>query len=254
MPNWVYQKLIVLCPNQRSDTSEEQEFIRGLLTNGSFDFNNIVPAPAELAIESSIYNYPCTRLYATRMIANGCGSLRNFMDHLKVVADYFETTPSALLIPADEEETFIEQNNLNDDIAAHIEFGKLCFNNIVKYGFMTMIDFHYAMWGTKWNANETFTERNEIYYQTPDRPAMEVIDALAEQYPEYIFTLWYIGEDVESSMSGKNVWEDGRQVEQEFFEPGSDSAYEVAFALGVESRENYEYDIRLGYYRTGLDF
>lgn len=257
MPNWVHQKLIVLSPTNPS-TLVEEEFIRTkLLTEqGDFDFNKIVPAPAELAIESSVWNVPCIRLYATRMIANGFDSHEEsaeFMKHLKVVADYFDRSPASLLIPAGEEETFIEQNNLNDDIAAHIDFGKICFNNIVKYGFMTMIDFNCAMWGTKWNAHETFTDRNEVYYQTADRAAIEVIDALAEQYPEFIFTLYYIGEDVERSSCGKYLWRDGRLVEQEFYEAGSNSAYEVAFDLGVECREDYDFDSR-GYHRRELDF
>lgn len=261
MPNWVYQKLIVNSVPASPldlDTHVEEEFIRTkLLTeHGYVDLNKIVAIPDDLMIGSSVWNVPCLRLYATRKVANGFDSheeTEQFFKELNVVANYFSQSPASLLIPADEEEAFIEANELNDDIAAHIEFGKECFNNIVKYGYMTMTDFTTEMWGTKWNAHETFTNHNEVLFSTADRAAIEAIDTLAEQYPEFVFTLYYIGENVEASSCGKYIWQHGRRVEQEFYEAGSNSAYEVAFDLGVECREDYYFDSR-GYHRRELDF
>jgi hypothetical protein len=192
------------------------------------------------------------------MVANGFDSheeTEEFFKQLNVVANYLSQSPASILIPADSEETFIVQNNLYDDIAAHIEFGKQCFNNIVKYGYMTSIDFTTEMWGCKWNACETWTHENEVIYQTPDRPAIEAIEALAEQYPEYYCELLYVGEDVErTDCCGKYAWQHGRRIEQVIYRAGTDEAYEVAFDLGVECREDYDYDSRRGYHRRELDF
>lgn len=254
MPNWVTQKLTV---DGSEIYFEASDFIRNLLTPaGEIDFNKIVPVPDELQIESSIMNVPCLRLYASRMVANGFASheeTEEFFKQLQVVANYFSRSSASLLVPADEDEAFIEVNALNDDIAAHIEFGKQCFNNIVKYGYMTWIDFTCSMWGTKWNGQQTFSDSNYVEYQTPDRPAIEFVDALAEQYPEYDFELLYVGEDVERSCCGKYTWSNGRRTGEVFYEAGSDEAYEVAFDLGTELREDYEHDSR-GYHHRELEF
>lgn len=260
MPNWVTQKLIVNAvpagPLDLNTYTEERAFIANHMTDGEFDFNKIIPLPADLQIESSVYNKPCLRLYVSRMIANGFDSPEEtdqFMKQLQVVAHYFSQSPASLLISPADEESFIEQNELNDDIALHIEFGERCFKNIVKYGYMCSINFTTEMWGTKWNASETWTHDNEVIYQTPDRPAIEAIGTLAEQYPEFTFILYYIGEDVERCDCGKYIWQHGRRLGQEIYRAGSNEAYEVAFDLGVECREDYDFDSR-GYHRRELDF
>lgn len=192
------------------------------------DFNKIIPMPKSLYIESgsqterglTVYNE-----FVTSYIFNGL--LPN---------------PNLLEIPEKSEQSFL--NTRKDIQPDDFALGKKAFQNQIKYGAPTWVEWRIANWGTKWPAYDTIkTQDNAIIFQTALSRAMPVISKLAEMYPEISFEFRWADEALGSN-AGIAEFKGGELVHDEFYEACSREAYELAADLwGLDlGGEGYVFD------------
>lgn len=249
MPNWCTQRLKIEMLGER-DTSREAEIIRSLFNDdgegneGDFDFNKIIPMPEELDnTESSSRVIPGLQYYVNTKIREtpaGEPIDPNFRSKINIVRDslMFRNEP---LIMSDQRFEELTISLGPSSLHGYFTIGEQCFNCLIKYGHTNWYNWRIANWGVKWNAANTYHNLDEgaVYFDTPWGPATQVIDELAEQYPECRIILDFAEEQV-SEFAGHYVWENGERVVEDNYESDSRECYEMAFELGVADRDNYE--------------
>lgn len=231
MPNHVMNRLHL---------SGDQERINKLLESvkgedSVLDFNRIIPMPETLNIE--------------------CGSrtdrgLKAYKDFVYIYTFAGTEEKDLLSIPKEKEEIFLkERPDIQRD---EWELGRTAFQNEQKYGAPTWYQWAKNAWGTKWSAyNAEIAEDNTIIFNTAWSRAMSVIRKLAENFPDIKFEYCWADEDLGVN-TGMAEFENGEIMHDEFFEPQSKEAYELAAELwGLdlaeegfifdEKKQNYEY-------------
>lgn len=108
-----------------------------------------------------------------------------------------------------------------------------------KYGYCSWYDWSIANWGTKWNSyNGKLVEPNIIRFQTAWSFPIPVMRELSKKYPNLTFDCTYADEDTGAN-AGKFVFVDGCETCRTPPD-GSREAYDIAFEVCPEERENYE--------------
>lgn len=89
------------------------------------------------------------------------------------------------------------------------EFGNLCLNNVLKYGYVSWYDWSCDNWGTKWDALESKgkPEEGELTFFTAWTEPKKVIEKLLEKHPKQKIEWQYEGEGQE--FKGK-IYSDGK--------------------------------------------
>ena len=231
MPNHIMNQLHLSGEQQRID--ELLESVKG--EESLLDFNRVIPMPESLNIE--------------------CGSrtdrgLKAYKDFVYVYT-FAETEKKDLLnIPKEKEDAFLRARQ--DIRRDEWELGKTAFQNEQKYGVPTWLEWARQSWGTKWSAyNAEIVEDNTIMFNTAWSRAMPVIQKLAENFPDIKFEYCWADEDLGVN-TGMAEFENGEIIHDEFFEPQSKEAYELAAELwGLdlaeegfvfdEEKQTYEY-------------
>lgn len=206
--------------------SGEQKRIDDLLKSvkgedSVLDFNKIIPMPESLNIE--------------------CGSrtdrgLKAYKDFVYVYTFAGTEQKGLLNIPKEKEAAFLR---VRQDIRRdEWELGRTAFQNEQKYGAPTWYQWAVAAWGTKWSAyNAEIVEDNTIMFNTAWSRAMPVIQKLAENFPDIKFEYCWADEDLGVN-TGTAEFENGEIIHDEFFEPQSKEAYELAAELwGLDLEE-----------------
>lgn len=212
MPNHVRNRLII-----KADTTKVKE-ITDFLTgepdeDGSpyyIDFNQIVPMPAALHVESG------SRGEIGETILNKKGCLGQTYSEIKERFD--------ALKPEEQEE--------------YLKIGRQYISNRKKYGHTTWYGWAIENWGTKWNAyNQQKRADNEIWFDTAWSCVVRLIAKVAEKFPEAVFDYTWADEDTGANCG--QVIIKNKDALAFIPERGSKEAYELAFEMRPEIREEY---------------
>lgn len=125
-----------------------------------------------------------------------------------------------------------------DMLKEEIESGVRYWNNIKSYGFKTWYDWSVENWGTKWNAYSCEKVSPNIYdFETAWSGVPDLIELLSKKNPDVRILYKYSDEDTGSNC-GIGEYLNGR-IEFNQFESQSKEAYELAFELRPDRKENY---------------
>jgi hypothetical protein len=187
------------------------------------DFDKVVPMPPTLHVEVHSGIESAVE-YALRLIEKDDDTpegIRSLINSMK--AANAKKSKSALEFNDDEWEIFIT-----------------CLNNVRKYGHMYWYSWAIENWGTKWNACSC--EKNsdtEFYFETAWSPVPNLIQMMAAQFPLVGINYEWSDEDTGSNCGYAN-YSNGEAVEVVEYENGSNEAYEMAFKLRPDRKENYK--------------
>lgn len=174
------------------------------------DFNKIIPMPESLSIES--------------------GSLGNAgLSHLYGISTFLGAIEDA--------KRFSKMSLENQQKA--IEIGKKYKSNLDLYGYKTWYDWACDKWGTKWNASECESISDNIFcFTTAWSGVVELIRLLSANFIGEI-NYKYSDEDTGSN-TGEFKFQQGNITSFHKPENGSKEAYDLAFELRPENKENYK--------------
>ncbi len=179
------------------------------------DFNKIIPMPESLDIE------------AGSRTEKGLKAYRDFIS--VYTFDGARNKPDLLNIPEESEKAFLRQRN--DVRTDEFQVGKTAFQNQIKYGAPTWYEWRVKNWGTKWSAyNAEISEDNTLIFNTAWTRALPIVQKLAENFTDLKFEYSWADEDLGVNV-GKADFENGEIVSDEFYEPNSKEAYELAAEL-----------------------
>ena len=217
MPNYITNRLHLSGEQSRID--ELLESIKG--EESIIDFNRIIPMPESLNIE------------AGSRTNNG---LKAYKDFIKVYTMDGTLEKDLLNIPKESEESFLKmRSDIDHDTW---ELGRTAFQNEQKYGAKDWYDWRVDIWGSNWEAWDTFlSEDNTVEFYTAWSRVMPIVQKLAENYPDIKFEYSWADEDLGCNV-GRAEFENGQVVHDEFLDSHSKEAFELAFELwGYEDIE-----------------
>jgi hypothetical protein len=108
-------------------------------------------------------------------------------------------------------------------------------------GYVYWYDWNIAHWGTKWNAYQTPDARDTedtIFFQTAWSCPVPIIERLAKIFTDVEIYLDYADEDTGAN-TGRIICRDGRAYISRP-ENQSNEAYELAFELNPDRKQNYQ--------------
>jgi hypothetical protein len=224
MPNYIKNKLEFI--------GEHAEQIKAFLLTKheknseaeieAIDFNNIMPMPEELNIES--------------------GSLGSTaLNALFEMDDTDRSSPLLAIFTRESKEDYLRLMELKptERIEA-IKLGIQYYKNIKDHGYATWYQWCSAKWGTKWNAMEPrYLNSNTIAFSTAWSGVIDLILILSKKFTNTLFNYSYADED-----SGYNCQKlkikDGVILESFKPEGGSKEAMDLYFELWPERKEDYK--------------
>ena len=185
---------------------------------GIIDFNQIIPMPPSLNIESGSRSTRGLQLYKEycelQEAIAGMGSLLGISP---------ETSKAAVLLRKYEE--------VQEEDPELWELGKQCYENLRDYGAATWYEWATRTWGTKWNAfGQERLNESTIQFQTAWSGIPTLIGTLSAQYPELRFTYAYADEDFGNNI-GEFEFENGEAVYSYCPDNGSPDAFKLARQL-----------------------
>ena len=77
--------------------------------------------------------------------------------------------------------------------------------NIAECGYANWYDWRCQHWDTKWNANETFFNDNQIEFETAWSTPVSIMVELSDKFPEAEFIIKYADEDIGSNCGEYHV-------------------------------------------------
>lgn len=177
------------------------------------DFEKIIPMPEELRITSS------TRGEIALYLLFGHSEKFDFLS-----------------IPEKQERMKqMDDTTIMEEIETAIRY----FNNIKKYGFKTWYDWSIKNWGTKWNAYSCNKISENIFqFETAWSGVPELIEKISKEFPEVAIMYKYSDEDTGSNC-GIGEFKNG-EISFRELENRSKEAYELAFELRPDYKENYK--------------
>lgn len=189
MPNYVRNELTIM--GLKEDIQKCLDYCKS--EDRTFDFNKIVPMPAELDIADSSINNSAILCYLLTL--NHEEDIFKARNVLKTVPDLFYGTLDEAVMNAN----FPKFENLNEQ-KEYVELGEKLVDNCSKYGCTTWYDWCCNNWGTKWNALESSIDLNEndclVCFDTAWSAPVPIISTLSEKFPDLIFNLKYADEDI----------------------------------------------------------
>lgn len=209
MPNHITNVLIV----HGSSEQAKNVFAYMKTESSEFDFNQIVPMPKELNIESSSDG----RVGMEYLLYKSNDGFERYVD------------------------TYERVEKIQDERKNQIiELGKKYLSNLAKYGYTNWYDWCRVNWGTKWNAYDI--EKRDDYtieFNTAWSGVTKLIRQLSLKFPEVEFGYIYADEDV-SYNTGRGTIKNG-VMEMSYPEGGSNEAFEIYFATHEWARDYYEF-------------
>lgn len=179
MPNWVFNNIYIT-----SDTPEEIESIVEFVNGETcFDFNKIIPRPAELDVESGGNKGKSTIFYLSKHI--------DMLDDADFVSKLKRNIPF---------ESWRKQDVINkgggtkDEDGNLYKAGEQYVNNIINHGYATWYEWSINNWGTKWNACDptVTTQKHEVNFSfdTAWSYPEPIIVALSKKFPNAVFEIY----------------------------------------------------------------
>lgn len=155
MPNHVTNKVEITSTNAK----EALEFMQG--SDRKFDFNNVIPMPQTLNIESGSLT-DAALVYA---LTNGLKLELTSEQVEKYFEDaYFFTKSEIAKNNLADARRFIEDNSSTSEKL--MQLGQQITSNVDQYGHKTWYQWAIPNWGTKWNAYEVNVEDNIVSFDT----------------------------------------------------------------------------------------
>lgn len=188
MPNWV--SIVVNFEGEQKNIDNIFNLIKSVDKDGDiieFDFNRLIPRPAELEIYSS---------------GKGTQGLAYLFKHAEN-SDEEEIIAKAY----SSEIRFgnIRTTNVSDDIDEEaINLGKQYLSNYKKYGYCTWYNWSIENWGTKWNACDVSVGKKSIYLNTAWSFPTPIFEKLIEICHEnnVVMSGYFCDEDYMSNNKG----------------------------------------------------
>ncbi len=198
-----------------------------------FDFNKLIPMPAELEMEEGSTTEENIIYYLTERCSIPVQDLQR--DKASMARALVRNMFSA----AWHEEVFRRvrekmagASEAERDIA--YDKGRQYISNFMEYGFTTWYGWCNHNWGTKWNAMDTkILDEDTIEFDTAWSNPDPIMEKLGEMYPGIHVEHWWADEDVGSN-TGHRVMFDGGVVEERF--DGDSDAYSIYTMLWGESK------------------
>ena len=198
-----------------------------------FDFNKLIPMPAELEMEEGSTTEENIIYYLTERCSIPVQDLQG--DKASMARALVRNMFSA----AWHEEVFRRvrekmagASEAERDIA--YDKGRQYISNFMEYGFTTWYGWCSHHWGTKWNAMDTkILDEDTIEFDTAWSNPDPIMEKLGEMYPGIHVEHWWADEDVGSN-TGHRVMFDGGVVENRF--DGDSDAYSIYTMLWGESK------------------
>lgn len=184
MPNWVQNNISLY--GEKENIKRVLELVKS--DESAFDFNKIIPMPKELNIASSSTNDAAIVCYMSNKLTIPFDKLnKEFLN--KYVSNMFSADYTR-----DVYCRLLDRKEEHDEL---YELGKVCCENILKYGHVDWYDWRVYNWGTKWNACEEYVGDDYISFQTawsvPDGILREFAN-ICKQY-DVSFDGYYADED-----------------------------------------------------------
>jgi hypothetical protein len=166
MPNHVTNKVEITSTNAQEALSFMHSDAR------SFDFNNVIPMPESLNIESGTVTDAALAYYLTDGLTKAI-TADQIEEYYK--EEYFSSK-------AEQVERAVEtaQRCLDKDLQTHeqlLELGKKVVLNIHTYNCQTWYEWSPQNWGTKWNAYDITVSENQVKFDTAWNSPVPVLDA-----------------------------------------------------------------------------
>ena len=237
MPNHIKNRLIITADN----VHEILTFLRTNADDGErpVDFNKLVPMPEILR-----GNSPDSLVKDWAEIATGLRTVDSLNKRYENVgasfaAGDYKTAADAMhqssLIKMLTEGPFpkdFEEDRFNSLLS--------CMRAIRETGFVSWYEWALKNWGTKWNAYDAAVkDGNVLWFDTAWSAVPNLIGKLSELFPSATFNYTWADEDIGSN-TGRLVIAGGELVSECVPENSSIDAYDIAFELRPDCRENYE--------------
>lgn len=238
MPNWV--KNIVRTSEETMKKIKEKYF-----TEGSLDFNKIIPMPKSLQLtDGSITDMAVFYAFIkkdTEKQLEIAEILKNKEDiiygnYLNKIKNYYDLGHFKNI-----EES--AKKYIPEDVARELniktleELGDTYINNIKNYDSDTWYEWSIENWGTKWNSSRCSYDNNTIIFETAWSTPEPIFQRLSEEFPKDIIEVDYADECYSNGNNGKLFYQGGECVNA--LELGEDFAAEV----WDEELENNKSDI-----------
>ena len=233
MPNHVTNILTFTGPQEK--ISEMLGKIQFQNSPGTLDFNKIIPMPESLEMNSGSITNEAIVSYMRAVnpetpVFDDAEKLP-FNDYMELLQKV--TNAVGILYP----------DRVKDITPELVQLGSRYVDNIRQYGCSDWYDWRIRNWGTKWNSYDGgFCDDNKILFLTAWSCPQEIIQKLAEMYPEICIEHLWADEDYGYNC-GKAVYENGQLTEEFIPDGGSDEADEIAdsvFSCDIINDESEE--------------
>lgn len=239
MPNYIMNKIAVVDTNTLGQIKELSK--DGAL---NIDFNDFVPRPKSLDIESGSITDQAIIYYLSNRLKTPFADVEG---RIKQVINRSEMLE--LMFGDHDEDTYnrLKERDMDADFKQDLyDQGKIYVSNFDTYGHATWYDWSIENWGTKWNAGDASQGADEksIYFTTAWSPSLPVTHAMSLAYPDIEFTHSWADED-RGSNTGSITIKNGRVIGEPFLpENQSQEAYQLYTDLweqddDTENDENF---------------
>jgi hypothetical protein len=210
MPNWVTTRIFITGPEDKIKEFEDKVIDMSEEADKAFSFQRILPIPADLVNTTAPNPRP-----EIKKVINSKGE-EETVEVYPMFTNQWEINSAVQRGETPPEP--IPCNNATP---------QMCEELILKYGRANWYDWQCFNWGTKWDASESIYNQEDkmIEFQTAWSCPSEVIQKMADMFPDLKFNGTYADEDF-----GSNVG----YIENGFpysFENGTEEAYETAATL-----------------------
>lgn len=205
MPNWCTNIVTMRNIGTNDDLYTEDN------TGKQFDFNKIIECPDELYKSTSGgYAYD---LDLREVIITALENLIYNDAHSFISSDYMCSKASLIAKERKAIEEVYEKYKVNRQEV--LESGLNKFQLLVKYGFPSWYEFCTNIWGTKWNAWNTFIiDDDTVEFTTAWTPPYGIFMELSKMYPyDLISVEWY----EEGGMNGTLQFHSGECISEKVY-------------------------------------
>lgn len=227
MPNYVFS--FVRLEGDQKDIDALKNSVKSV--DSVFDFNQLIPMPASLDIESGSRISECVLEYLN---AANPSNLNSDPSIPKTDAVSFANMITALNnVNAFDRINGLDTHTLQEPITniKQAEYGKIYVENLINYGHMTWYGWRCEHWNTKWNAcDPEYKDDHTIAFSTAWSPAVPIIRKLAELNPNVKITFEFYEEFIGAS-AGVFEYENGIETKAECYGDGSKNAVDLSCRL-----------------------
>ena len=173
------------------------------------DFDKVMPSPKGMNISSDNWLMP---------MDNEFSSNTKFKEHLDKMRDFFKNQPTR-----------------KDEVLKNFLQG---VENYLNHGHASWYSWNVANWGTKWNSYSCKRVSDTVFeFETAWSNVRDIVELISVKFPTVTFIYEWADEDTGSNC-GKVVYLGGEKSSW-VPENGSKEAYEMAFNLRPDDKENY---------------